>query len=156
MPKDLAELQARLHSLASDARIAAERKALRAVGTLVQTAIVERAPQQSSTPHGELAPGELKADIKARVHIATDENAATDVSRVTIGPTSKTAYVANFVENGHANRPRNKPSSRARKENTPAHPFIRPAQDATQQKAIDLYAEIMAAEIQKVMNGESS
>lgn len=148
MQDGYAELAAKLQSIAGEGRVAAERKALKAVGQLVQAAIVARAPVQSTTGHGDLAPGELKADIKARVHIANDEKAATDFSRVTVGPTKKTAYVANFVENGHAN-----PKAQKGLKNTPAHPFIRPAADSTKQEATELYTEILTEEIQKVMNG---
>ncbi len=144
------ELKAQLDGLAGDVRIQAERKALRAVGDLFKDAIITLAPVQSETPHGDLAPGELKADIKARVHVASDQATTTgDTSRVTIGPSPKTAYVANWVENGHAGRRSATREGPAR--NVPAYAFVRPAFDANEAKAIDLYTETMTAEIAAAM-----
>jgi HK97 gp10 family phage protein len=150
MDNDFASLLAKMDAVKGAALKKAQRKALRAVGDIVKTAIVERAPERvSDTPSGTaLAPGALKADIRVRVHIATDEKTATDTSRVTIGPGKATAHVARWVENGHAN-----PKADKGRKNTPAHPFIRPAADAVQQKTIDEYESIMTTEIQKVMNG---
>lgn len=145
-------LQAKLTALTGDALARAERKALRAVGKLVKDAIVERAPEQvGDTPGGDLAPGALKADIRAVVHIASDVKAATDVSRVTIGPGKDTAHIARFVEDGHANA-RYGGTNRHTSPNTPAHPFVRPAADATREAAVDLYASVMTEEVQKAMN----
>jgi HK97 gp10 family phage protein len=149
MDNEFANLIAKMDGVKGEQLKKAQRKALRAVGDIVKTAIVEHAPERvSDTPSGTaLAPGALKADIRARVHIAADEKMATDTSRVTIGPGKATAHVARWVENGHAN-------SKAVKgaKNTPAHPFIRPAADAVKQTTIDEYEAIMTAEIQKVMN----
>ena len=144
------ELKAQLDGLTGEVRVKAERKALRAVGDLFKDAIVELAPVQSETPHGDLAPGELKADINARVHVASDQGVTTgDTSKVTIGPSPKTAYVANWVENGHAGRRSATREGPAR--NVPAHPFVRPAFDANEAKAIDLYADTMTTEISAAM-----
>ena len=148
---DFQALKAKLDGLSGEIRIKAERKSLRAVGDLFQTAIIELAPEQSETSHGDLPPGALKASIKARVHVSTDEGVTTgDVSKVTIGPGRSTEYVANWVENGHAGRRSATREGPAR--NVPAHPFVRPAFDANEDKAVDLYAETMAAEIEKAMS----
>lgn len=148
---DFQALKAKLDGLNGEVRIKAERKSLRAVGDLFQAAIIEGAPEQSETAHGDLAPGALKADIKSRVHVATDEGVTTgDISRVTIGPGRSTEYVANWVENGHAGRRSKTREGPAR--NVPAHPFVRPAFDTNETKAIDLYTETMVAEIEKAMS----
>lgn len=146
MEADFQNLLNKLNNLKGEGRQKAERKALKAVGSLIQEAIVARAPVQSGTPHGDLAPGELKADIKVRVHISKDEDAGLDSSSVSIGPGSKTSHIARFVENGHAN-----PKATKGKKNTPAHPFIRVALDATREKAIDLYESVITEEINKAM-----
>jgi HK97 gp10 family phage protein len=148
MPNEFSDLIAKLDSLKGDALKKAERKALTEVGQIVKTAIVERTPIQSGVAEGILKPGELAANIKSTVHVATDlSTTRADVSRVTIGPgTAVTRSVANWVEHGHAN-------ARATKGNktTPAHPFVRPALDATQQQAIDAYAATMTAEVTKAL-----
>ncbi len=99
MEADFAALIARFDRANGDGLKQAQRKALSAVGQIVKTAIVAAAPVRvDDTPSGTaLQPGALKADIKARVHIATDAKAATDSSRVTIGPGKATAHVANWV-----------------------------------------------------------
>ena len=149
MEADFANLIAKFDRINGEGLKAAQRKALKAVGKTVQETIIAKAPVRTDgTPAGNaLKPGELKADIKARVHIATDAKAATDTSYVTIGPGKKTAHVARFVENGHVNTK----AVRGAK-NTPAHPFIRPAADATRQTVLDEYEAIMTAEISKEMN----
>lgn len=148
MANEFADLQQNLAALKGETLKRAERKALTRVGQIVKAAIVERTPVQSGVPEGLLAPGELAASIRASVHIANDEGTTVgDTSRVTIGPgTAKTRTVANWVENGHAN-----PRAKKGLQHTPAHPFVRPAQDATEQQAIEAYAETMAAEVQKAM-----
>ncbi len=148
---DFQALKAKLDGLSGETRVKAERKSLRAVGDLFKTSIIELAPEQSATPHGDLAPGALKADIKVRVHVATEDSTTMgDTSRVTIGPGRSTEYVANWVENGHAGRRSATREGPAR--NVPAHPFVRPAFDANEDKAVDLYAETMAAENEKAMS----
>lgn len=149
MDKDFADLIAKLDAVNGEALKQAQRKALKRVGEIVKTAIVERAPERTEATPGSnaLPPGALKADIRATVHISRDEKAATDTSRVTIGPGKKTAHVARWVENGHAN-----PRARKGKKNTPAHPFVRPAADASERQALEEYEAIMTAEITKVMN----
>ena len=163
MDDGFAELLSKLESLKGDGKAKAERKALRAVGALVQAAIVEAAPVRVQTPSGTaLAPGALKADIRVRVHIAADANAASDISRVTIGPGKDTAHVAQWVETGHesvhggysrddGNGGRRGPGKVDGKR-VDAHPFIRPAADAVEQKAIDTYTTVMTDEIKKAMH----
>jgi HK97 gp10 family phage protein len=151
MEADFATIIAKLDAANGEGLKRAQRKALKAVGQIVQEAIVAAAPVRvDDTPSGTaLKPGALKDDIKARVHIATDEKVATDNSRVTIGPGKATAYVANWIENGHANP---KAKSAKAKKNTPAYPFVRKAADSVQQKAQAEYEAVMKAEIAKVMD----
>lgn len=142
MPDDFAALRAQLDELKHDALNRAERKALRAVGELITTAIIEVCPVQAGVPEGLLEPGQLKESFHATVHIASDENITTgDTSRVTIQPNTKvTRSVAALVEDGHL-------GPHASEKRTKPHPFVRPAADANEQKAIDLYASVMTEEI---------
>lgn len=147
----LDELKAKIDNVSHQALRDAERKALRAVGKLMLDAVMENAP----TKHvrgGDLAPGELKAGFRSRVHIATDAEETSDqTSSVTIAPLKKIEYVARFVENGHINAPHKKGGKQPEPANTPAHPFVRPAFDANEQKAIDIYTETMTEEVKKAM-----
>ena len=152
MSTEYDDLLAKMNALPGETRTKALRKSLRAMGKVVEAAIIERAPEQSDTPHGSLAKGELKGNIGTRVHIAQDENSATEHDSVVIGPGRKTAYIAEFVETGHANRPRSKPSNKPRTDRVEAHPFVRPAFDATKEEAIAVFEQTMADEIRKAFD----
>lgn len=146
MDDGFSALIAKLDAVKGDALKKAQRKALKRVGEIVKAAIVPVTPVQAGVPEGLLAPGQLKASITARVHVATDERTTTgDGDRVSIGPNTKlTRDVANFVENGHAG-----PKTSSKR--TKPHPFIRPAFDSVEQAAVDAYAETMQAEITKAL-----
>jgi HK97 gp10 family phage protein len=143
---DFAELRTQLDALKHDALNKAERKALRQVGELITTAIVEVCPVQAGVAEGLLEPEQLKESFRPVVHIASDEKIASgDTSRVTIQPNTKlTRDVAKWVEDGHAGP---KPSSKR----TKPHPFVRPAADSVEQKAIDTYTSVMTEEITKAL-----
>ena len=137
-----------MNALSGDALHQAERKALTEVGLLVQETIVTLTPVQSGVAEGILAPGQLAASIKARVHIAQDKQVISgDTSRVTIGPnTEVTRSVANWVESGHINARATKGEKR-----TEPNPFIRTAQDETEEAAVSTYQSIMTAAITAAM-----
>jgi HK97 gp10 family phage protein len=145
---DLQALKNKLDALDGELLQAAERKALKAVGDLIQEAIVAKAPERTDDETGGLlAPGELKASIKSHVHVAADAGTLSGkTSNVVIAPSGPAYPVARWVEYGHANRPGSK------RPNTPAHPFIRNAFDEVQQAAVDLYAETMATAIKEAIN----
>jgi hypothetical protein len=151
------ELQAKLHSLRTDTIGKAQRKALRQVGELVKTAMVENAPDKSVTGSrgGVLAAGELKACIKARVSVPSDEGVVQGkIAKVTIGPSGKEQkLIAHDVEYGHANVKdasagdhRSVGASR-----TAPNPFIRRTADETEVKARALYEESITADVEKAM-----
>lgn len=146
MSDEFAELRQQLDSLKHDALAKAERKALRQVGDLINAAIVEVCPIQAGVPEGLLEPGQLVSSFRPVVHIATDEGIASgDTSRVTIQPNTKvTRSVAAWVEDGHA-------GPHGSEKRTKPHPFIRPAADSNEQKAVDLYASVMTEEITKTL-----
>lgn len=146
MTDEFAELRAQLDALKHDALNKAERKALTQVGQLINAAIVTDCPVQAGEAEGLLEPGQLKASFHPTVHIASDAKIATgDTSRVTVQPDTKVCRdVANWVENGHA-------APHGGDKRTKPHPFIRPAVDANEQKAIDLYASVMTEEITKAL-----
>lgn len=153
MDKAFSDLAAQLHQLGGDVMRKAQRKGLKKVGEIFQEAIVAAAPEKTDRG-GLLKPGELKASIKPRVHIASDEGITSgDTSRVVIGPVGHEAQlVANWVENGHKARPSNKTKNRRqRREFVPAHPFVRPAYDATVAAAEAAYIESVTEDLQKAM-----
>jgi HK97 gp10 family phage protein len=147
MDDAFAALRAKLDTLKHDALVKAERKALRQVGTLIQEAIVEVCPVNAGEPEGLLKEGELKESWRSTVRIASDQGIASGQSdTVTVQPNTKVCRdVALWVERGHAGP---KPNSKR----TKPHAFIRPTQDAIEQKAIDTYTEVMTSEIEKAFN----
>jgi len=149
MPDEFQDLINKLTSLGGDVLQQAERTALTEVGKLVQEALVTLTPVQSGVPEGLLKPGQLAESMKARVHIATDTSTVdkADVSRVTIGPTTQVCKdVANWIENGHINTRANKGEKR-----TDPNPFIRTAQDETEEAAVETYQSIMTAAVTAAM-----
>lgn len=140
MDEAFQQLQARLRELHGPALKKTQRKALKRVGEMFHDAIVERTPVKSQTGSrgGELADGELKASIKARVSVASDEaTLAGRPDRVVIGPTGHDVkLIAHDVEYGHGN--------------AAAKGFIRAAFDTTRDAAIAAYTESVEADLKKV------
>ena len=113
------------------------KKALRAGGRVIEDAMVERAPMMldAKTPGSDsLEPGELKGGM--RVAIVEGENGL----EALIGPNSKVAHVARFVEYGHrqvsggylkllGNGKSRGPGTAGI--DVPAYPFLRPAFEAS-------------------------
>jgi HK97 gp10 family phage protein len=157
MPDGFEKLIAQLHSLQGEELRKIERTALQAVSNVITPALIEAAPIQAGVPEGILAPGELKASIKPRVHVATDQQRTQREhgSYLVIKPVDKDLKgykavqgpysVAVWLEYGHAgpksSSPRTKP-----------HPFVRPTVDAVQAKAVETYATTMTEEIKRVTN----
>lgn len=150
MASEYDDLLNTLQALPGETRKKALRKSLGAMGKVVEAAIKVRAPFQAGEyAGGKLKPGELSQGFKTNVHIAKDANATTDQDYVEIGPNKNVDFVARFVEDGHATRPRTKESKRPRVDRVQPHPFVRPAFDATKDEALAVLEETMAAEIQK-------
>jgi HK97 gp10 family phage protein len=147
MADDFQALRAKLETLKRDALVAAERKALREVGTIIRDAIVENCPEQAGKPEGLLEVGELKGSFRASVRIASDQAAAQGKEdTVVVQPNTQVCKdVALWVERGHAG-----PTPDSKR--TKPKPFIREAQDAIEQKAIDTYASVMTEEISKAFH----
>jgi HK97 gp10 family phage protein len=147
MPDDFQALRAKLDALKRNAVVAAERKALRATGEVIRDAIVEVCPAQAGKPEGLLEVNELKESFRSYVRIASDQAAAQGKEdTVVVQPNTQVCKdVALWVERGHAGPT---PDSKRTKPKA----FIRPAQDAIEQKAIDTYASVMTEEIQKAFH----
>lgn len=147
MTDDFAELRAKLHSLANEKRVAAERKALRDTGKVIVTAITEVCPVQAGEAEGLLSPGQLRDSFRAFVRIASDGKAADGVEdTVTVTPGTKvTRDIARWVEHGHAGR-----TPKAKR--TKPHPFIRPAQDGIAAQAQQTFAAGMTAELKRAFD----
>ncbi len=147
MADDFAALLKKIDTLKRETVVAAERKALREVGTIIRDAIVENCPEQAGKPEGLLDVGELKGSFRASVRIASDQAAAQGKEdTVVVQPNTQVCKdVALWVERGHAG-----PTADSKR--TKPKPFIRDAQDAIEQKAIDRYTSVMTEEIQKAFN----
>jgi HK97 gp10 family phage protein len=141
----LAELDAKLQGLPEEIVKKLFRKSLRASGQVIQKEIQSRAPvkvEDSGAKSNSLPPGALKADIKTRTKLAPEKGNGS----VTIGPGKKTAHVARWVENGH-NIVGHKPNKKKTGKKTKPRPFIRPALDASAQKAVETFAQVLGDSI---------
>jgi HK97 gp10 family phage protein len=113
------------------------KKALRAGGRVIKEAMVERAPmmlEEKTAGSDSLEPGALKDGM--RVAVIDGENGQEAI----IGPNSKVAYVARFVEYGHRQVSggylKLLGNGKSRGTGTagtdiPAYPFLRPAFEAS-------------------------
>lgn len=143
---DTTELTRALDRIRLRVEAEGQRKALRNGGKVIEDAILERAPMlDSKTAHSTaLDPGALKADIGVRLHTENGEPYAY------IGPGKLTRHVARWVELGHrdvhggyshgAAMGKFRGPGVAGKD-IPAHPFIRPGFEASEDAAL---AEVAA------------
>jgi HK97 gp10 family phage protein len=144
----LAELESKLQGLPEEIAKKLFRRALRASGQVIQKEIQSRAPvktEESGPRSNSLPPGALKADIKTRVTVTPEKGGGS----ASIGPSKKTAHVARWVENGHnivGHRPNKKKIGKKAK----ARPFIRPALDASAQKAVETFADVLGDAISEL------
>ncbi len=146
----LSDLQAKLDDLGTKAAERAIRAALRAGAAVEQAAIVERAPIKDGTG-GMLPEGALKSDIV--VKMSRDEQGGIIAI---VGPDKLTKWVARLVEYGH--RSVRGGISRIVKGkakgpgsvigDVPAHPFIRPAYEASRQEVANAICTTLATEIE--------
>ena len=148
------EIRATFRALLGENHRKMQRKALKRVGDLITTEAKRRAPARAGeyARGGVLKPGELAASIKPHVHVPTDEAAlAGKPSGVVVAPEGKVYGIAVAIENGHANRRGKKGGKQSTHGNTPAHPFMRPAADATRDEAESVYESSLVEDIQKAM-----
>lgn len=150
----LDELQRRLDLLRTEQAQKILRKGLRAGGRWVQTEVAERAPVRPSLPSGTALPvGALKFDVILRnIYRGVPEGGAV----VTVGFGKFTAHVARWVEFGHrlvaGGRYMNW-GKRGKGEVTGrvwAHPFMRPAWEATENVCALTFANTVKAELDKL------
>jgi HK97 gp10 family phage protein len=133
------------------------KKAVRAGGNVIRVAMVSRAPvlDEKTAGSSSLDPGALKADIRVTLPHNDEEVEAF------IGPSSKTAHVARWVEYGHRevsggqskvlSGGRTRGSGKASEIDVPEHPFLRPAFEASVNAAGDAIRESLMKSFQEVL-----
>jgi hypothetical protein len=131
------------------------RKAMRAGGEVVRAAITEAAPVRtdglggnSSNPAWDLPPGALKSDIQLTV----TKDKETGSIAAYIEPGRYTKFVGTMVEYGHeiAKGGRLGKGGKGRAiGRVPAHPFVRPGMDLSENAAIEAIEQTIATEILK-------
>lgn len=155
----LSELQAKLDALTQKQADRCIRTALKAGAVFEQAAIVERAPVKDGTG-GYLPPGALKSDIVIR--FMKDVQGAISVK---VGPAKLTAHVARWVEYGHriVQGGRNRILTSGKQKGNgivtgevPAHPFIRPAYEASRRQVITTICETLATELEKASKSKGN
>jgi HK97 gp10 family phage protein len=157
----LAAVDEHLAALSREAARKIARNALRKGGEVMRDAIMERAPERPDLPSGTALPvGALAADI--RMGATTDDGGNPSEW---VGPGKFTSHAARWVEYGHrqvkGGRSRLLKSGKTRGpgkemgEPVPAHPFIRPAYEATAEKTIEVMVESLVADVEKSAGGSS-
>lgn len=149
----IAEMKAKMQALRQQVRGPLAQRAVRAGGRVIQAAMIERTPIniEKNTGSNSLDPGAVKSDIKVRFPAKENDHETTAL----IGPGKKTGHVARWVEYGHrmvhGGQSKVGPDGKVRgrgivhDEDVPAHPFLRPAYEASVAEA----REAEAAELAK-------
>jgi HK97 gp10 family phage protein len=150
--KGLEEIKATFQSLAAKDANKCILTALKAGAVVEQAAITERAPVKD-TSGGLLPDGALKSDVTVTTHRYKD-----GTPYVTVQPGKYTARVAQWVEYGHrlirggySKVLKNGKTKGPGKVigDVPAHPFIRPAYEASREAVADTIGKTLLAEIEK-------
>lgn len=156
--KGLEEMVAQMNNMRAQVSGPIAKKAVRAAGNVVREAMVERTPENIERNAGSdsLPPGAVKADIKVRFPAQEQVLETTAL----IGPGSKTAHVARWVEYGHrmvhggqskvGADGKVRGTGRASAVDVPADPFLRPAYEASLDAAREAEAEVLQEELQKL------
>lgn len=134
---DISELDEYLTEIADPVRLRKiERKALRKGAKVTQAAVQERAPVRPDLPSGTALPiGALAADIVIRSYTDGDGREVASVQ-----PGARTSHAAGWVEFGHqmVTGGRLTKTGKGNGKNVgfvPAHPFFRPAAEASAEAA---------------------
>lgn len=148
----LNEMRERLRLLAQNLRRDYIVKAVKAAAQVIADAMQEQAPERAEGPSGDaLPPGAMREDIKVRERVDKDGFAT-----ARIGPGKDTAHVARWVEYGHrqvaggVNRVLASGKTRGAGHEigqVPPHPFLRPAFERSEAKAIERFKEVLRDEI---------
>lgn len=154
----LKEEIARMNTLREQVSGPIAKKAVRAAGIVVRDAMIERTPVniEKNAGSNSLEPGAVKADIKVRFPAQEQVLETTAL----IGPGAKTAHVARWVEYGHRDvhggqskvgaDGKVRGHGVANIEDVPAHPFLRPAYEASIDAGHEAEAEVLQQELQKL------
>jgi HK97 gp10 family phage protein len=111
------------------------RKALQAGVNVMGNAVMARTPVDT---------GLLKESVGTAVTVRSDGRSG--IASVGFG---RQGYVARMIEFGHrivGHKPKKKDTGK----HVPARPFIRPAFDASAEKAVDAFTAVIAAEVEKL------
>jgi HK97 gp10 family phage protein len=150
----LVELQAKLEELKTTAAESCIRKALRAGALYEKDALETAAPVRPDLPSGTaLPPHALENDITISVNKISDDNFI-----ATIGPGRATAQAARLVEYGHrlvtGGRSKTGKSGKSvgpgkQVGTVPAHPWIRPTWESTENEVTRIVTDTLAEEVTK-------
>lgn len=145
----IAAVKKALEDLDVKVRVKAMKKALEAAGVPMKAAVIERVPTKEEVG-GKLPVGAMKNDVRMRVTQQDGQLMAV----VEFGPL--TFYVARWVEYGHrlvkggtSSMKRGKLRGSGKQiGNVEAHPFIRPAFEASKKASFDAFVEQLRKELQ--------
>ena len=157
----IAEIREKIQAMRSQVSGPISRRAVRAGGRVIAAAMIERTPVniEKNAGSNSLEPGAVKADIKVRFPAAENQ---TMEAVALIGPGGKTSHVARFVEYGHrmvhGGQSKVGADGKVRGRgivhdvDVPAHPFLRPAYEASLAEAQAAMAEDVAKGLKEVVS----
>lgn len=160
MTFDVSRLKIDLEKIRLKMQNVAARKGVMAGARLIAEAMIARTPEQIEKQAGSnsLQPGEVKASIKVRSRTSRAGN-----PYALVGPTGKAdgaARVAHLVEYGHRMVVGGKSrlnavgklvgSGKAKAEDVPPHPFLRPAYEESAKASQEVVAQTIDREMKKI------
>ena len=164
----LAELKAKLDTLAHRNAAIITNRALRAGAKVFKQAIEERVPVRVDSPSGTaLPPGALQHDIE--IHTLRDPSDSNNTV-VTVGPGKHTAHVMRWLEFGHdlvrnTSQAVGTPGTGRNRlgkggsvvKFVPAHPVMRPAYESGQSGALDAVVTSLRNDLSNIntLSGEN-
>lgn len=151
----LKELDAKLSALKTTEAHRIIKQGLLDGGEVIQAAVQGLAPERPQLPSGTALPvGALARDIE--LHFGKDE---AGLPAAIVSPGKYTAYAARWVEYGHRLVKGGRLSMRRGKMRgsgqqigeVPAHPFLRPGFEESQQEAVEVTVQSIASGIDRAM-----
>lgn len=153
------EMKAKMLAMRQHMSGPGSQKAVRAGGNVIKGAMVERTPVliEKNAGSNALEPGSVKRDILVRFPASENQYQVTAL----IGPGKRAGRVAHLVEYGHRMVVGGKSrvlangkvqgNGKVLERDVPAHPFLRPAFEASVAEAQKVLAETMGKQLQEAV-----
>lgn len=150
---DSSKFEALLKAMPQRVARRAVRNALKAGGAVLLEAMKAECPVRTDAPtpgSDALPPGILKADLTTTVQVNTKYP-----PRVIVGPTSDTAYVAWWIEQGFDHYGGGRKGKGTKGKHVDANPFLTRAFDSSIQSAVDAMISSLSTSLEQDLTSET-